>query len=486
MSIGRKAAAGAAWNVATGLAVRALGLVGTLVLTRFLAPDAYGEVSVAVVCVAIATRIGTLGMGPYVIAFRSSPAAAFQAFCYHNVAIAVVCTAVSLVRHPLAAALGSPGMARYVPGLALASFLSQVSMIPSSLLMRALQFRVIALTRACGELAYTVVSVAFALPLGGATIVAGNLARSALVSAVMLVRADHREWFVPSALRWQTLKGMLSYGLPMTAANLMSTLSSQADNLLISRVWGPTVMGEYNLAYNLATLPTTQISENVGDVLLPSFAKMDDAQRRAALPRASALMALVIFPIAIGLSVVAPTAVSSLLDRRWAGVAILLTVLATLNLPHPLSWVVGSYLASVGNTRPMMVFGLARLAGITIAILTIGRISPVWACIGVTLVFQLYGLGNLAAGVWLEKLRGGPLAASVIRPLLAALTMAAAVLALRAALGSLGIGPGWPALLAEVCVGALVYLTSCAVFARRASLEFFDLARSTVRRRMGA
>jgi O-antigen/teichoic acid export membrane protein len=48
MSLGKKAAGGAAWNVVMGLGGRAVGLVATLALTRFLDPTEYGEVSVAV------------------------------------------------------------------------------------------------------------------------------------------------------------------------------------------------------------------------------------------------------------------------------------------------------------------------------------------------------------------------------------------------------------------------------------------------------
>ena len=194
------------------------------------------------------------------------------------------------------------------------------------------------------------------------------------------------------------------------------------------------------------------------------------------------MMALVIFPIAIGLSVVAPTTVRSLLDVRWAEVAPLLVVLGSLNLPHPLTWVVGSYFSAIGRTKPMMVLGIVRVFAIAAAILTIGRISPIWACIGVTLVYQAYGLAALGIGVSLERLRGGPLLASVLRPLLASLFMAAVVLAFRVLLGRFGVEPGWPALLAEVSVGALTYLAGCATFARDSSLEFLGLVRSTLRR----
>lgn len=486
MSIGSKAASGAAWNIATGLAVRAVGLVGTLLLTRFLAPDVYGEVSVAFLCVTMATRFASMGVGPYLIAFKSPPEDVFQALCLHAACAGASCLAVTLVRAPLGVALGSPGMARYVPGMALAIFISQISMMPSATLMRGLQFRVLALLRAAGEVTYTVVSVALAPLIGGVTIVVGNIARALLVSSAVFAYADRREWLAPVWPRWPTLRRMLAFGIPMNAANVTSTIASSADNLLVSHLYGPTVMGEYNLAYNLASLPTTQISENIGDVLLPSFAKMGDEQRRGALPRASSLMALVLFPISLGLSAVAPAAVHSLLDARWAGVAPMLAVLATLNLPHPLTWVVGSHLAAVGRTRPLFLLGLLRIVVLFGAVLTIGRLSPLWACLGVSFAYQLFGLSFLLAGVFLEKLRGGPLLSSIVRPLLASLVMVAAVFALGSLLRARGVVPGWPALVMEVAVGVVAYFAGCALLVRESSLELIELARATVRRRLAA
>src|SRR5277367_4912895 len=63
VSIETKAARGVAWNMATGVGTRVFGLVGTLALTRFIAPAEFGEVSAAAICVLSATQLTFFAVG---------------------------------------------------------------------------------------------------------------------------------------------------------------------------------------------------------------------------------------------------------------------------------------------------------------------------------------------------------------------------------------------------------------------------------------
>lgn len=165
-SVGRRAASGAAWNLATSVTARVFGLAGTLFLTRHLAPAAFGEVSAALVCATILSQTLNFAFGTYVIVHRSRAAEAFQGFVFHLAAIGLGCAGILLVGDSLAGFLGVPGMARYLPGVALAMLITSIGAVPSATLVRALRFRVVAFARAAGEAAYTTVAVALVVPLG--------------------------------------------------------------------------------------------------------------------------------------------------------------------------------------------------------------------------------------------------------------------------------------------------------------------------------
>ncbi len=482
MSVARQAAAGVAWNIAAGLSVRALGLVGTLVLTRFLAPGEFGDVMMAGVVVDTAARVANYNLGLFVITHRSDAGEAFQAFVYHVGAIASACLAVTFFRYPIADALGSPGMTRYIPWLAFAMVLLQTSRIPESTLHRAMRFRVLATTRALGEIAYTVVSVGLVPFLRAGAVVAGNLARAATFTAVIVTRSDRSEWLRPVALRLSTARRMLRFGFPLSTRTLAETFSASWDNLLVSRLFGTEVMGQYVLAYRLADI-AGEVAEYISDVLLPSLSKLEVDRQRLALPRISAMMALVLFPLIGGLAVVAPAMVNALLDPRWAGVAPMLAILCFRSVPVPINAVLWPYFAARGRTVFLMYLGMVRLALVLGFILTLGRLGPLWACLAVVLAFLLSSLIQVFVGSRLEHLKPGPLLAAVVRPLVASGLMVAVVLLFRATIEAWIAMPAMLALGLEVGVGAAGYAAAAFLVVRPTTLEFIGVVRGVIARK---
>jgi lipopolysaccharide exporter len=473
------AARGAVWNFAVGVSARALGLVGTLVLTHLLSPAEYGEVSVAAICALTVSQMLNLSPGTYIIVNRSAPAEAFQAALLHVGAAGMGTLALLLVREPLGRATGSPGMTRYLPGLALAALITSVSTIPSATLVRSLRFRVVAICRGLGELVYTALSVSLAPFLGGFAIVAGSLGRALTVAGMLFLSSDPREWLCWTTFRLRVVGDVFRFGLPLSVSGLSETLTGNADNLLVSGLFGPRILGQYNLAYNLAQTPSGLVVDQGGDVLFPSLASLEEERRRSGLPRASALLALILYPLAVGLAVVAPTAVRGLLDPRWSDVAPMLAVLALMAVPRPLTWALDAYMQVRKHNKALMAVRIFRTVAVLGLVFTIGRLGPLWACGAVVVGFCLHAAVFVAAAHRLERLAIWPLLEALMPPLAASVVMAAAVLLFQHWTCAIGLSPGW-ALPLEIAVGAVFYVAGAWWLARATCRELLTLAGSLV------
>jgi PST family polysaccharide transporter len=471
------AARGAAWNLSMGVAVRAIGLLGTLVLTKFLSPGQYGEVSLAVVSAFMASRLANFSLGPFVIAQKSGPEEVFQAHVLHVGAVTTAAAVLFAVRDRLGAFLGSPRMADYIPGIVVAAVVTSLSQIPGAVLVRALRFRFVAAARAIAEVGATLTSVALVPFWGAFAVVAGALVRAVATTTLLLARAPAAEWFRPVFPRGETIRRMLGFGVPLSAGGFADSLATYGDNLLVSRLFGPPVMAQYNLAYNLADTPTAHVAEHIFDVLLPSFAKLDLEQRRRALARVSGLMALVIYPLALGLAAVAPTVVAAVLDPRWAGVAPLLAILAALSLSRPVVWVVSTYLTAASRTTALMYLGVFKAFAVFAMILTLGRAGPLWVCAGVVIAFASLAPAYLIVGRALTGLPAGLILGSVVPPFLASVVMGIGVVAFRSAAVAWGFSPSLLRLALEIGVGALVYAAAAPLVARSATAELLALLR---------
>lgn len=461
---------------------RAIGLVGTLLVTRFVAPAEYGEVMVAAVLVMTANQLSTLGIGQYIIVRPDAPrSVAFHATAFH-VGLGLLAALVVLgVGHRFGPVLGAPGMSRYVPGLVLSGFLDRIAYVPERVLVRDLSFGAVGGARTAGDLAHSVASVALAaMGWGGAAIVMGNVARSVVRTGFFVLAAKLRDWLEPCRISLRTVRELLTFGIPMSLGTLCAFASRRFDNLLVSRFFGPGPAGMYNLAYNLADVPAIQIGEQIGDVLVPSFSRMDPARRPDALVRSMSLLALVVFPLAVGLGAVAPTLIAVIFDARWRPVAPMLLLLSALSVARPVGWIVGSYLQALQKPRLLLWLEAFKVLVLVGLIVTLGRMGPLWTCGAVGVAFGAHALASLwvvrrVDGVPIRRLLGG-----LTPVLVACVPMGVAVLVARHVVGRFAMGHPAASLGVELLAGAVTYAIAARIFARDACVELVARVRDAL------
>ncbi len=484
-SLGSKAVRGAAWTIATSIGSRSLGLVGTLAITYFLMPQVLGDFSDAYIVVLSASQLSTIGVGNYVIAKPDSGrAVTWHASVLHLVLGALAIGLVYLLRDRFGGVLHAPSMGMYIPGLAFAAVLDRIFFMPERILVRDMRFRVVGLSRTLGEIAYTAGSVGFAFfGFGGISLVYGNIARSIVKLVLMCGAVKRAEWLMPSPYSKETARDLMRFGLPFWVSATAGFASRRWDNLIISSLFGPGVLGEYNLAYNLADIPAVQVGEQIGDVLLPSFAKMDFETQKTALVRSTGLLALIVFPLAVGLGAVAPTVVHTLLRKEWANVGPMLTLLSALSVARPVGWTVASYLVARDKPRPLMWLGLLKVFFLLGCVATIGRFGPLWACAAVGIAFA----GDAIASMWvvsrIDKIPMTTLVGTCVPPLVACLPMVVTILGARFLLEQLGVHVRGVGLSVEIIAGALGYVIGALFLAPKTSADFLNLLKKTLRKK---
>ncbi len=485
MSLAHQAARGAAWTILTSLGARAIGVVGTIIMTHLLAPSVIGEVSAATIIAMTASWMTTWGFGSYAVV-KGRGADAAEVTWHATVAYVslglVSLGAVALLAGHFAGFFDAPNAAKYIPGMAVAVFIRRLGAMPERVLIRSMRFRTIGMSVALGEAAYTLVSVVLATRgWGGEAIIVGNIVQSLLMTGLVM-RAAGREWRTPTPLRRARFRDMLRFGLPLGLQGLAHSGSRYWDNLAISHIFGAGPTGVYNLAYNLADIPAVQVGEQLAQVLLPSMAALPPERRPRAFERSVALLSLLIFPLAVGLGVVAPSLIRVALNDEWQGVAPLLTVLAALSVFRPITWAIGPYLEAADRTGQLMFLEVAKLVLLIVGIFVLAPYGLIYSAGAVGVAFGLSALGGVAMVA-----KAGPRASviliSFMQPLLACGVMVGAVLGVRHGLRVAGVTMPIVYLLVEMAVGAIAYVASALVLCRATARDFISLAKSVVRRK---
>ena len=481
-SLARKAVRGAVWTILSSVGSRLLGVIGTLLLTHLIAPEVVGEVSVATVLVLSANQLSSAGFGQFVVANPNLPATrVFQVATLHLAFGLVGVVAVVLLAEPLAPLFDAPTMVEYVPGLAASTLLTRLSVVPERVLIRDMKFASVSLGRTAGEITYVVTAVALAWNgWGGEAIVLGNVTRALVRTVVIIWSSDRERWLTPSRLEGRLVRDVFHFGTPLWIGSSASFFAGKWDNLVFAGLFGPHQLGLYNLGYNLADIPTSHVGEHIGDVLLPSFTRMDHENQRRALVRSTGLLALIVFPLAVGLGAVADTLVDALFNEEWQGVAAYIAILSALSVARPVGWIIFSFLQARHRTRAAMFLELGKLSAILASIAALSILGPYWAATGVGLGFALHALASMWVIQQSDQVPMRSMLVAMAGPLAACVPLIAAVLAVRYGLGLASEHP-LIGLTLEVTAGAVVYVVSALVIARAAATDFLGLLRRSFR-----
>ncbi len=484
--LAHKAARGALWTIMTSIGGRAIGVLGTLVMTRFLDPDIVGEVSDAAILCFTMSWISTWGFGQYaVIKGRGDVTAevTWHAVVAHLGLGAIALGAVAAFGGYVTPFLDAPHAAVYVPGMALAIYIKRVAMIPERVLLRRMQFRASGLSLFLGEASYTVAALAFAWRgYAGMSVVYANIIQSSVVVAITLQAAGIRSWATPTKLHWSRFVDMARFGIPLMVQGVAHGASRYWDNLTVSRMFGPAATGTYNMAYNLADIPAIQVGEQIALVLLPSMAELPPEQRPRAVEKSSALLSLILFPLAVGLGVIAYPLISLLLPAdRWQEVAPLLTVLTSLSVFRPIVFVLSTYMEAQQRTGRLMWLEIAKL-GVLIGGIVV--LAPLGLRVAAGAVGLSFGATAIAAAVIVsrEGLSLRRLLVGFLQPLLACSVMIGAVAAASYALAAAGLDHPAIKLAVYILVGGAAYTAAALMIARESSRELLRLLKKTLRR----
>ncbi len=466
--------------LASGAGSQVLSFITSKWVVRLVARDDFGQATNAAIVALSAHAISRYGLGQYVVVkTRERKDLAFHASILYLVMGAMAFLGVSLFLGTIAKQTRSPDLARYMPGLLLAVSIDRIGTMPERILVRDQKFRPLALTRAMGELAYGLSSLLFAaLGFGGMSVVYGNIVRATFRTAAFVRSAGVREWLTPARLEFAHFRNILAFSVPLSVSSALSLIAYRWDNLFVSKFHGPAAAADYNVAFNLADSPAGVITDQIGDVLLPSFAKSSQEERGAAFVRALDLLAVVCIPAVIGLGAVSQTFVEVFFKPQSIGVAPLLFGLSFAFALKPIAYITVPFLQGSDATGRVLFIAAVNVVALFAALYSFARHNLMYVCLAVTVA----ALVRIAVGLHLANQKSPiPWRAfflGQLLPLLCSFLMVGGVLGLRRVW--MGAGMGWPVarLVAEITVGAIVFILSHALLAPARTREFVGMIRN--------
>ena len=329
-SLTRSTMSGMFWTASSNGLNAVLKVLVLVVLTRLLTPADFGIVSASLIVIGFSVTFSQLGLGPALVQRRELDPKHVQTAFAASVTLGLLLAGIIWLAAPLIARFFHiESSVSVLRALAWIFPFKGLSGVAECLVQRDLRFRWLAtrdvMTYALG---YGVVGILLAWAgLGVWSLVAAQMTQTILNTIILLVAR-------PPALRpapsWRAFLDLIDFGAGFTAARVANFLANQGDNLVVGRVLGPVPLGIYTRAYQLMAVPTTLFGDVLDRVLFPTMARVqDDSQRLAnAYLQAVASIALVMLPVGVVLTVVAPEFITVLLGPRWGEVVLPFQVFA--------------------------------------------------------------------------------------------------------------------------------------------------------------
>jgi O-antigen/teichoic acid export membrane protein len=145
-------------------------------------------------------------------------------------------------------------------------------------------------------------------------------------------------WRPSLAFSYVSLRGMFSFGSRLLASGLLDTVFKNIYLLVIGKLFSPMALGYYSRAKKLQELPVSNISSIINRVTYPVFSSVQDDKPRLkrGVRKALTMLAMINFPMMVGLAVVARPLVQVLLTDKWLPCVPYLQLLCVIGMLYPI------------------------------------------------------------------------------------------------------------------------------------------------------
>jgi O-antigen/teichoic acid export membrane protein len=326
-------AAGVRWSAVNQLIQQSTRFAVQIVLTRLLAPQAFGLLALAFVVVNFGSLLTNIGFSQALIQRRTlEPGLVDAVFVGSGIFGLALAGAIAAAAYPLAWALGDVHLEHVLQALSVVFVFQGVEGVPNSLLRRQMMFRLYNQSSTIAVLAGGTVGIVAGVLGADVWALVGFAVTEAVVATTLawVYAVNARVWMPRLTRDLRPLKSVLGYSTAITGNRMLFYGSRNADNLIVGRVLGTVALGYYGLAYRLMLYPIQRSADVIGTVALSAFARMQDDARRleAAYLRAVRYLAVVVVPITVLVAVSAPHLVPVVFGGRWEAAAAPLRILA--------------------------------------------------------------------------------------------------------------------------------------------------------------
>ena len=424
---GTQIAKGAAWLMSFKLLDKSIGLISTLVLVRILTPSDFGLVAMAMSVVALLELMGAFGFDSALIQRQDTARSHFDTAWTFNVmfgaSIAVLLLALAA---PAADFFREPRLALMLPALAIGAVFTGFENIGTVAFRKELNFRREFRFLLTKRLAAFVITITAALTLQSFwALIIGIVAGKFMAVFISYRLHPYRPQFSLAARA-----DLFNFSKWLFISNLIQFLHGRSTDFILGRTVGSYGLGVYNLAAEIAAMPSTELIAPLNRAVYPAYAQLSKSHDKliARFLEVYGLICLMSFPVAVGLYCLAGLVVNLLLGPQWQDAIPIMQILGLCGLIGALQGNMYVVMSAMGQPKANTLLSggllVVTLPAVIYASINYGALGAAYAHF-VSSMIAFFGI--LIVFKQVTRISVPHIFSKMVRPLIGAIVMAIAL-----------------------------------------------------------
>jgi O-antigen/teichoic acid export membrane protein len=313
-----KLVVGFAWQASTKLLLQILSWISTIWVVRILTPDDYGLVAMSGLVIGVFLLLATTGFAAGVVNRGNISKRELDTVFWLSILTGAVLYAIILLIADIAAQFYEVEELSFIIKVAgLMILICSAKVVPASIALRRLDYKVISLNGLFGGFFGVVVTLSMAV-MGYEywSLVGGTIAAEVFMTLVYFIYYRYLPSFTFSIL---AIIDLLRFGITLLLTAVLLFVSGNIPLLLLSSFTSTSITGHYQMAHTFGSLPASKVGLLFSNLIFPAMSRIkgDNTLAKKTFIQMHTSLLFVTGPMFIGLALVADPLINVILTPAW-------------------------------------------------------------------------------------------------------------------------------------------------------------------------
>lgn len=307
------------WSFVESFGLQGVRFIIGVVLARILFPEQFGLIAILTLFIAVAQSFLDSGFGSALIQKQEVTSADTNSIFYFNIVVGVVAAGILCLVAPwIAAFYRQPILTSLTRMSSLVLVINSFALIQTTILTKKIDFKTQTKVSLVAGIGSGILAVVLAMSGFGVWSLALQQIFASLIRTVFLWLFN--PWRPSLTFSFAALRQMFGFGSRVFFSGLIDQVFENIYSLVIGRLFSASDLGYFARASSIEQLPAHTLGGMVGRVVFPVFSTIqnDSVRLKRGLRKAFISLAMISFPVMIGLAAVADPLVRVLLTDKWS------------------------------------------------------------------------------------------------------------------------------------------------------------------------